>query len=80
MAERLLLYLQVNTRERIIGIVVLETNLVVEIEKDLWKHLLSLEGEAIGSVSFIVLGFHSTGMSYPELLFLGPKWSKRKAE
>lgn len=47
----------------------LETHLVVEIEKDLWKHLLSLEDEAVGSVIFIVLGFHSIGMSYPELLF-----------
>lgn len=48
---------------------VLKTELMVKIPKDLWEGLLSLEGEDVGSVIFMVFSFHSVGMPYPELLF-----------
>lgn len=49
--------------------VVLETKLIVKIEKDLWVYLHSLEGEDVGSVIFMVFGFHSISMPHPELIF-----------
>lgn len=54
--------------------VVLETKLTVEIGKGLvGMYTLSLEGEGMDSVVFIVFGFYRVGMSYPELLFLDQK-------
>jgi len=40
-----------------------------KLKKDLCTYLLSLEGEDDDSVIFMVFGFHSVGMLYPDLLF-----------
>lgn len=37
--------------------VVLDTKLIVEIEKDLWAYLFSLEGKDFGSVIVMVFRF-----------------------
>lgn len=49
--------------------VVLKTKLIVKITKDLWVYLLSLQGEDVGSMIFMVFSFHIVGTPYPGLLF-----------
>lgn len=49
--------------------VVLETKLIVTITKDLWVNLLSVQGEDVGSMIFMVFSFRIVGTPYPELLF-----------
>lgn len=41
----------------------------LKITKDLWAYLLSLEGEDVGSIIFMVFNFRSVSMPYPELHF-----------